>query len=179
MSLSKDLKQSIVAEAIHAVSVFEIFFTWHNGMTLCSATNDIMFRDIERVIRDMGVTHLSLTPTVAALISPSNVPRVRFLVTAGEGLTTKVHKDWAGQGLYQGKLFSPTGVDYFFGRLNDTRLRSKRDNKHLHSEAECRIVRRTTQHWQAFQEHFCIRCLRWPRVHNIASGQRGRVLLWR
>lgn len=73
-------------------------------MTLCSATNDIMFRDIELVIRDMEVTHLSLTPTVAALISPSNVPRVRFLVTAGEGLTSKVHKDWAGRGLYQGKL---------------------------------------------------------------------------
>ncbi|GAD98283.1 nonribosomal siderophore peptide synthase, putative [Paecilomyces variotii No. 5] len=67
------------------VSVFEIFFSWHRGMTLCSATNDIMFRDIEHVIRTMDVTHLSLTPTVAALIHPSNVPKVKFLVTAGEG----------------------------------------------------------------------------------------------
>lgn len=73
-------------------------------MTLCSATNDIMFRDIEAVIRKMHITHLSLTPTVAALIRPENVPEVRFLVTAGEGLTAKVHREWADKGLYQGKL---------------------------------------------------------------------------
>lgn len=71
-------------------------------MTLCSATNDIMFRDIESVIKNMHITHLSLTPTVAALIHPENVPEVRFLVTAGEGLTAKVHREWADKGLYQG-----------------------------------------------------------------------------
>lgn len=72
-------------------------------MTLCSATNDIMFRDIEAVIRNMHITHLSLTPTVAALIRPENIPEVRFLVTAGEGLTAKVHREWADKGLYQGR----------------------------------------------------------------------------
>jgi acyl-coenzyme A synthetase/AMP-(fatty) acid ligase len=71
-------------------------------MTLCSATNDVMFRDIEEVIRNRNITHLSLTPTVAALIRPENVPKVRLLVTAGEGLTAKVHYDWADKGLYQG-----------------------------------------------------------------------------
>ncbi|EEA25907.1 nonribosomal siderophore peptide synthase, putative [Talaromyces marneffei ATCC 18224] len=84
------------------VSVFEIFFAWNTGMTLCSATNDIMFRDIEAIIKNMHITHLSLTPTVAALIRPENVPEVRFLVTAGEGLTAKVHCEWADKGLYQG-----------------------------------------------------------------------------
>ncbi|EAW06285.1 nonribosomal siderophore peptide synthase SidC [Aspergillus clavatus NRRL 1] len=84
------------------VSVFEILFAWHAGMTLCSTTNDILFRDIELVIRDLGITHLSLTPTVASLINPEEVPGVQFLVTAGEALTTKVHHDWAGKGLYQG-----------------------------------------------------------------------------
>ncbi|PCH07943.1 AMP-dependent synthetase/ligase [Penicillium occitanis (nom. inval.)] len=84
------------------VSVFEIFFAWNTGMTLCSATNDIMFLDIEAVIRSMHITHLSLTPTVAALIHPENVPEVGFLVTAGEGLTAKVHREWADKGLYQG-----------------------------------------------------------------------------
>ncbi|OKL60449.1 hypothetical protein UA08_04403 [Talaromyces atroroseus] len=38
---------------------------------------------------------------VAGLIRPENVPEVRVLVTAGEGLTAKVHQDWAGKGLYQ------------------------------------------------------------------------------
>jgi ferricrocin synthase len=85
--------------------VFEIFFSWHMGMTLCSATNDVMFQDIERVIRTMEVSHLSLTPTIAALVSPENVPAVRLLVTAGEGMTAKVHQAWANRGLYQGKHF--------------------------------------------------------------------------
>ena len=84
------------------VSVFEIFFAFSTGMTLCSAPKDILFFDLERSIRTFQTTHLSLTPTVAALIDPINVPDVRFLVTAGEGLTTKVHQQWAGCGLHQG-----------------------------------------------------------------------------
>lgn len=75
-------------------------------MTLCSATNDIMFRDIEAIIRNLKITHLSLTPTVAALIHAENVLDVRFLVTAGEGLTAKVHREWADRGLYQGNYLT-------------------------------------------------------------------------
>lgn len=84
------------------VSVFEIFFTFYSGMCLCSATKDVMFRDFEHSIRAFGATHLSLTPTVAALVDPENVPTVRFLVTAGEAITQNVHRRWAGRGLHQG-----------------------------------------------------------------------------
>ncbi len=84
------------------VSVFEIFFAWRVGGCLCSATKEVLFRDIENAIRVLNVTHLSLTPTVAALIDPTNVPRVEFLVTAGEAVTTKVFNAWADKGLWQG-----------------------------------------------------------------------------
>ena len=84
------------------VSVFEIFFTWSAGMCLCAATNDVLFQDIEGMIRQFGITHLSLTPTVAALIKPDNVPTVRFLVTAGEAVTEHVFRAWTGRGLWQG-----------------------------------------------------------------------------
>jgi amino acid adenylation domain-containing protein len=84
------------------VSVFEIFFTWYSGICLCSASNDVLFSDIEQSIRRLGVTHLSLTPTVAALVRPENVPEVKFLVTAGEAVTEKVMRTWADEGLYQG-----------------------------------------------------------------------------
>ncbi|PPJ55288.1 hypothetical protein CBER1_04278 [Cercospora berteroae] len=84
------------------VSVFEIFFTFYTGMCLCSATKDVLFRDFEQSIRAFEITHLSLTPTVAALAKPENVPSVKFLVTAGEGITEKVHRTWAGRGLNQG-----------------------------------------------------------------------------
>ncbi|KAM7215882.1 non-ribosomal peptide synthetase [Rhypophila decipiens] len=83
------------------VSVFEIFFSWTRGMCLCSATNDVLFADLEHSIRKLGVTHLSMTPTVASLISPENVPRVEFLVTSGEAMTDVVARKWARQ-LYQG-----------------------------------------------------------------------------
>ena len=84
------------------VSVFEIFFALSTGMCLCAATKDTLFQDLERSVRALGITHLSLTPTVAALIHPVNVPSVQFLVTAGEGVTGAVRKKWAGNGLHQG-----------------------------------------------------------------------------
>ncbi|EQL00466.1 Amino acid adenylation [Ophiocordyceps sinensis CO18] len=83
------------------VSVFEIFFAWHAGMCLCAAVNDDMFEDLENSIRRLEVTHLSLTPTVASLIEPANVPDVEFLVTAGESMTLSVLDRWDDR-LWQG-----------------------------------------------------------------------------
>ena len=83
------------------VSVFEIFFAWTQGMCLCSATNDTLFEDLERSIRKLQVTHLSMTPTVASLIDPAKVPEVRFLVASGEPMTESVARKWEGR-LYQG-----------------------------------------------------------------------------
>lgn len=87
------------------VSVFEIFFTWANGMCLCSATNDTLFEDLERAVHMFGVTHLSMTVTVASLVNPQNVPKVEFLVTSGEPMTDEVLDKWADT-LYQGKYSS-------------------------------------------------------------------------
>ncbi|KAK0386796.1 hypothetical protein NLU13_6632 [Sarocladium strictum] len=83
------------------VSVFEIFYAWSAGMSLCSGTNDTLFADIEENIRALNITHLSLTPTVAAMIDPEKTPSVQFLVTAGEPLTRTVLNKW-GSLLWQG-----------------------------------------------------------------------------
>ncbi|EAA31066.2 hypothetical protein GE21DRAFT_8575 [Neurospora crassa] len=83
------------------VSVFEIFFAWTQSMTLCSGTNDILFADLEQSICSLEITHLSMTPTVASLVSPENVPGVEFLVTAGEPMTPAVASKWHKQ-LWQG-----------------------------------------------------------------------------
>jgi non-ribosomal peptide synthetase component F len=82
--------------------VFEIFFSWYVGMCLCTASKDDLFYDFESAINRLEVTHLSLTPTVAALVDPNKVPKVEFLVTAGEALTEHVRRSWAGRGLFQG-----------------------------------------------------------------------------
>ncbi|KAK8253573.1 hypothetical protein IWZ00DRAFT_194753 [Phyllosticta capitalensis] len=84
------------------VSVFDIFFSWYTGMCLCSGPKDQLFQDMELAIRQMEVTHLSMTPTVAALVKPENVPKVKFLVTSGEAVTEHVRRVWAGKGLWQG-----------------------------------------------------------------------------
>ncbi|RDA86905.1 hypothetical protein CP532_1884 [Ophiocordyceps camponoti-leonardi (nom. inval.)] len=83
------------------VSVFEIFFAWHAGMCLCAAPNDVLFRDMELFIRQMKISHLSLTPTLASLIDPEKVPGVEFLVTAGEPMTMSVLDRWQDR-LWQG-----------------------------------------------------------------------------
>lgn len=71
-------------------------------MSLCAGTKDTLLQDLEGIINAFGITHLSLTPTVAALINPANLPTVQVLVTAGEAVTPKVFRNWAGRGLYQG-----------------------------------------------------------------------------
>ncbi|TWU74930.1 nrps [Metarhizium rileyi] len=83
------------------VSVFEIFYAWYSGMSLCAAENDIIFGDLEQRIRELQITHLSLTPTVASLIDPKNVPEVEFLVTAGEPMTMPLLEKWDSL-LFQG-----------------------------------------------------------------------------
>lgn len=83
------------------VSVFEIFFAWANGMCLCAATNDVLFDNLEQSVRALGITHLSMTVTVASLLDPGNVPTVEFLVTSGEPMTNEVQQAWQGL-LYQG-----------------------------------------------------------------------------
>jgi amino acid adenylation domain-containing protein len=87
------------------VSVFEIFFSWHVGICLCTATKDDLFYNFEAAIDKLKITHLSLTPTVAGMVDPIRVPNVKFLVTAGEALTENVRRKWAGKGLFQGIVF--------------------------------------------------------------------------
>ena len=84
------------------VSVFDIFYSWCTGMCVCAADNDVLFCNLEAAIDSMDITHLSLTPTVAGLLDAKKVPKVRFLVTAGEAVTSTLIRDWAGTGLYQG-----------------------------------------------------------------------------
>jgi amino acid adenylation domain-containing protein len=91
------------------VSVFEIFFSWHVGMCICTAPMSDILYSFEAAINRLGVTHLSLTPTVAGLVDPNKVPRVKFLVTAGEALTENVKRKWAGKGLFQGALGAAVG----------------------------------------------------------------------
>ncbi|KNC99503.1 amino acid adenylation domain-containing protein [Spizellomyces punctatus DAOM BR117] len=80
------------------VSVFEIFFPFSLGMCLCSASKELLLARLEDTINALHVTHMELTPTVAGLVTRSNVPGVKALLTIGEMLTQKVVDEWAGDG---------------------------------------------------------------------------------
>ncbi|KAJ5503068.1 AMP-dependent synthetase/ligase [Penicillium fimorum] len=82
-------------------SICQTFFAWHAGMTLCSATNVIMMTRVEKVCQEMNITHLHLPPMLASRIDPQAVPSVQYLLSSGEEMTPKLHRNWAGKGLHQ------------------------------------------------------------------------------
>ncbi|KAJ3219896.1 hypothetical protein HDU67_008425 [Dinochytrium kinnereticum] len=89
------------------VSIFEIFFPWAVGICLSGARRDVLLSDLEGVINQLGVTHMELTPTVAALLHPDRVPTVRTLLTIGEMLTQRVVDAWSPNGRLQA-AYGPT-----------------------------------------------------------------------
>ncbi|KAI8812030.1 hypothetical protein BJ742DRAFT_77326 [Cladochytrium replicatum] len=89
------------------VSIFEIFFPWSVGMTLCGATRDLLLTDLTDVINTFEITHMELTPTVAAMVDPPAVPSVKTLLTIGEMMTQQVVKSWATVGKLQ-PAYGPT-----------------------------------------------------------------------
>ncbi|KAJ5605924.1 AMP-dependent synthetase/ligase [Penicillium lagena] len=95
---------------VFGASIFETFFAWHMGMTLCSTSDEFMTRNTQQAIKKLGITHLHLTPVMASRIRPQDVPSVQYLFTSSEELTAKVHRDWAGRGLCQG--YSARGLTY-------------------------------------------------------------------
>lgn len=81
-------------------------------MTLCSIPDGALKGNASELINAMNVTHLHLTPTLASRLTPEQVSGVQLLLTAGEPLTAKVHKEWAGKGLLQGLLLLLKTVFY-------------------------------------------------------------------
>ena len=83
----------------HPNTISEAFFAWKNGSTLCS-TSDIVKASLEQACQVMGITHLHLTPSLASRVDSQAIPSVQYLLTSGEQLTPRVHRNWAGKGLY-------------------------------------------------------------------------------
>lgn len=80
----------------------DAFFAWNAGMAFCSAPDELLVTNIEDIVISVEATHLHLTPTFASRLNPVCLPSVQFVITRGEYPMVKVHRDWAGKGLYQG-----------------------------------------------------------------------------
>jgi Acyl-CoA synthetases (AMP-forming)/AMP-acid ligases II len=60
-----------------------------------------MMTRIEQACQDMNITHLHLPPMLASRINPQAVPSVQYLLSSGEEMTPKLHRNWVDKGLHQ------------------------------------------------------------------------------
>ncbi|ELR06992.1 hypothetical protein GMDG_02314 [Pseudogymnoascus destructans 20631-21] len=91
------------------VSVLEQFWSWSVGICVASAPRDLIFEDIPRAIRALGITHLDLTPSLARLLHPDEVPKLckGVFITGGEQLRQDILDVWGEKAcIYNG--YGPT-----------------------------------------------------------------------
>ncbi|MCJ1282185.1 hypothetical protein MMC26_001508 [Xylographa opegraphella] len=78
----------------------EIFYTLMHGGTVCIPSDHDRLNNLVRAINVMKVDTLILTPTVATLINPADVPTVGTLITAGEPANSALQQKWSGAVTY-------------------------------------------------------------------------------
>ncbi|KAF5704517.1 non-ribosomal peptide synthetase [Fusarium globosum] len=83
------------ANYVFDASVQDFFNTLSSGGTLCMAPTDVLLSDIAGCINRMDVRQAIITPTVAKLLNPADVPRFETLIVGGEPLTSDVIKTWS------------------------------------------------------------------------------------
>ncbi|RGP81351.1 non-ribosomal peptide synthetase [Fusarium longipes] len=83
------------ANYVFDASVQDFFNTLSTGGTLCMAPTDVLLSDMVGCINRMDARQSIITPTVAKLFSPSDVPRFETLIVGGEPLTLDVISKWA------------------------------------------------------------------------------------
>lgn len=77
------------------VSVGEIFITLMKGGTICIPTEYDRINNLAWVINSMKITWTFMTPTVAALLDPKDVPDLKTLVLGGEAVSQSLVDRWA------------------------------------------------------------------------------------
>ncbi|KAI0920315.1 Nonribosomal Peptide Synthase (NRPS) [Taiwanofungus camphoratus] len=82
------------ANYVFDASVEDIFNTLSSGGCLCMAPMAMMLSDLPGVMTQMRVRQAILTPTVARLITPEQVPTLNRLILGGEPMTSELISDW-------------------------------------------------------------------------------------
>ncbi|KAF7585983.1 hypothetical protein BBP40_009746, partial [Aspergillus hancockii] len=77
------------------VSMGEVFITLMKGGTLCIPTEHDRINNLAGVINSMEITWTFMTPTVAALLDPKEVPHLQTLVLGGEAVSQSLVDRWS------------------------------------------------------------------------------------
>lgn len=88
------------------VSIGEIFTTLIFGGTICVPSEYERMNDLAAFIRHMNVNWAYLTPTVASLLNPKDVPCLETLSLGGEALTRESISTWSDK-LYLINIYGP------------------------------------------------------------------------
>lgn len=76
-------------------SYFDVFTVLGSGGTISIADQDTMVNDLTKCINHFGAKQLMITPTIAKLLSPDDVPTLQMLLVCGEPITPEVASTWA------------------------------------------------------------------------------------
>jgi amino acid adenylation domain-containing protein len=96
------------ANYVFDASVQDIFNTLSTGGTLCMAPTEILLSDLSGTINTMRVKQAIITPTVAKLITPAEVPTLQKLIVGGEPITSDITKTWTSAGCQLLNVYGPT-----------------------------------------------------------------------
>jgi len=91
------------------VSVLEQYWSWSVGIRVVSAPRDLIFEDLPASIKQLEITHIDLTPSLARILHPDDVPSLcrGVFITGGEQLKQEILDFWGPKGvIYNG--YGPT-----------------------------------------------------------------------
>lgn len=91
------------------VSILEQFWSWSVGIRVVSAPRDLIFEDLAAAIRQLEITHIDLTPSLARLLHPDEVPSLcrGAFITGGEQLKQEILDAWGSKGVIY-NFYGPT-----------------------------------------------------------------------
>ena len=100
------------------VSVLEQYWSWSVGITLVAAPRDLILGDLAGTISRLGITHIDLTPSLARLLHPDDVPSLcrGVFITGGESLKQEILDVWGEKGViynFYGPTEATIGVTVF------------------------------------------------------------------
>ena len=78
------------------VSVLEQFWSWSVGIRVVGAPRDVVLEDLPSFVRNLNITHIDLTPSLARLLQPGDVPSLwkGVFITGGETLKQEIIDAW-------------------------------------------------------------------------------------
>ncbi|KAJ5946268.1 hypothetical protein N7454_003107 [Penicillium verhagenii] len=111
------------------VSVLEQYWSWSVGICVTSCPRDLLFEDLSGAIQKLQITHIDLTPSLARLVHPDDVPSLcrGVFITGGEALKQEILDAWGHHGvIYNG--YGPTEVTIGCTMLPRMRANDKPSN---------------------------------------------------